>query len=113
VSEDDLLFSMKVELRYHVGVLKEQLMTFDRDNKIALDPIAMRYTYDGNARLAGIVTQIGQQDNESVLYKYKSGGRLEVSFFFILALGRTYSKVMGTKGLTRGNHFKGDTNAIM
>ena len=80
VSEEDLLFNLKIEMRYHLGVLKEQLLTFDRENKIALDPIVMRYTYDGNARLAGIVTQIGQQDNESVLYKYKSGGRLEVKY---------------------------------
>ena len=79
VSEDDLLFNLKIEMRYHLGVLKEQQMIFDRENKISLDAIVMRYTYDGNARLAGIVTQIGQQDNESVLYKYKSGGRLEVS----------------------------------
>ena len=80
VTEDDLLFNLKIEMRYHLGVLKEQQLTFDKDNKISLDQISMRYTYDGNARLAGIVTQIGQQDNESVLYKYKSGGRLEVTF---------------------------------
>ena len=83
VTEEDLLFSLKIDLRYHLGVLKEQQLTFDRENKIALDPIVMRYTYDGSARLAGIVTQIGQQDNESVLYKYKSGGRLEVRISFV------------------------------
>jgi hypothetical protein len=68
VSEEEILFNMKVDLRYHLGMLKEQQISFDRDNKISLDPIVARYTYDGSARLASIVTQIGQQvkDPESL-----------------------------------------------
>lgn len=61
LSEEEILFNMKIDMRYHLGMLKEQQISFDRDNKISLDPIVMRYTYDGSARLASIVTQIGQQ----------------------------------------------------
>jgi hypothetical protein len=41
---------------------------------------------DGEIKFYNIVFQIGQQDNESVLYKYKSGGRLEVIKFNKVAL---------------------------
>ncbi len=41
VSEEDLLFNLKIEMRYHLGVLKEQQMTFDRENKISLDQVSV------------------------------------------------------------------------
>ncbi len=47
--------------------------TSDKHSSL-FDPIVS----DGEIKFYNIVIQIGQQDNESVLYKYKSGGRLEV-----------------------------------
>ena len=61
VSEEDyFLFGMKVEMRYHFGLLKDHRMSFDKDDKLVLDNIYTKYTYDGSARIAGISTQIGR-----------------------------------------------------
>ena len=78
VSEEDLKFGMKMEMRYHLGLLKDHRMSFDKDDKLVLDNIYTKYTYDGSARIAGITTQIGRDESESIQYKYNSKtGRLE------------------------------------
>merc|ERR1719412_3511573 len=79
VSEEDYFrFGMKVEIRYHLGLMKDHKMTFDKDDKLVLDNIYTKYTYDGSARVAGITTQIGREEQEPVQYKYNSKtGRLE------------------------------------
>ena len=78
VTEEKLKYGMKAEIRYHLGLMKDHKMTFDKDDKLVLDNIYTKYTYDGSARVAGITTQIGREEQEPVQYKYNSKtGRLE------------------------------------
>ena len=76
--EDHFRFGMKIEMRYHYGLLKNQRISFDKDDKLVLDNIYTKLSYDGSARISGITTQIGRQNSESIQYKYNSRtGRLE------------------------------------
>ena len=78
MTEEKLSYGMRAEVRYHLGLMKDHRMTFDKDDKLVLDNVYTKYTYDGSARVAAIATQIGRQELESVQYKYNAKtGRLE------------------------------------
>ena len=58
--EDQFRFGMKIQMRYHFGLLKDSKTSFDKDDKLVLDNVYTKYSYDGSARIAGIITQIGR-----------------------------------------------------
>ena len=59
--EDHFRFGMKIEMRYHFGLLKDQKISFDKDDKLVLDNVYTKLSYDGSARISGVTTQIGRQ----------------------------------------------------
>lgn len=72
-------YKMRSDFKYHLGLLKELRLGFDASGpKTILDPLVIKYQYDGSARISGITTTIGDSPESMVSYKYDSTtGHLE------------------------------------
>ena len=78
VSEEDTGFAVNTNMVYHYGLLKEVTTNFKPTNDLIVDKLNVKYTYDGSARIGGIITQIGKHEPHAITYKYNTRtGRLE------------------------------------
>ena len=72
-------FDMRVRLKYHSGLLKDQRVRFAGGGRPDLSGAQFRYQYDGNGRPSAVMSAVGGQDRQHTLnLAYGSNtGRLE------------------------------------
>ncbi|KAL0272982.1 UNVERIFIED_CONTAM: hypothetical protein PYX00_005770 [Menopon gallinae] len=69
-------FEMKIEYRYHSGILKDERVKFG--SKSGLNNAHYKYQYDGNARLSGVEVELNGKELPQLRIKYNQNlGMLE------------------------------------
>lgn len=69
-------FEMKIEYRYHSGILKDERLKFG--TKSGLNNAHYKYQYDGNARLSGVEVELNGKELPQLRMKYNQNlGMLE------------------------------------
>ncbi|KAK6625770.1 hypothetical protein RUM43_006069 [Polyplax serrata] len=69
-------FEMKIEYRYHSGILKDERVKFG--SKSGLNNAHYKYQYDGNARLSGVDVELNGKELPQLRLKYNQNlGMLE------------------------------------
>jgi hypothetical protein len=72
VDDEEVGSHIKIDLKYHIGLLKEFRQTFESRDKTVLDDVGIKYQYDGSARVAAIATSLGKDSVLTSAYKYDS-----------------------------------------
>jgi hypothetical protein len=74
-------FDMRTRLKYHSGLMKEQKMRYSGSSSPDFDSAVFRYQYDGNGRLAVLLTSIGDVHQHTDTFAYNSHtGNIEAMY---------------------------------